>query len=448
MPGFTGEVNVSLGSPPSWVTANALVINSTSINGTLTLRLSNQAQFGSSQLSIVGLTLSGPEQSATLSMKVVTVKPVTSQYGSGLVYDTTKSLDSETLAALVSYANGTLHFSKTTSQLSGLEQGDVIVAPPNSTAIVPKGFLLTVLDTRNAGAAFFVDTRLAALTEAFQELHFGHNKPNGSTSSGVRSTPALAWHVTDDVTGLCASQITCVKLFDWKVQPDHLPADLGGGTTLDAYLDAKGYIYAYGDVSCCVSVDFGILFLGHEEAYAGITGSRGAQLNWYDDDLTTIASANIQIIPGLLWIDINLNLAGRAWGTLKEDVNANADQYFNLIFGPTYNGNLPSSLQSLCNTSGSGFDFCTYHNFQPPTPTFKIGNPHDVGDLIYGGSNGPTDTTPLVAIGPRLSADVDGIAGIAFALWAFVPDLDPIFRHRCFARSLDRYSRLEGPLLV
>jgi hypothetical protein len=420
MPGFNGEVNVSLGNPPGWVTANGLVINSTSINGTLTLRLSNQAQYGSSQLSIVGSSLSGPQQSATLSMKVVTVKPLASQYGSGMVYDTTKSLDSETLAALVSDTNGTLQFSKTTSQLNGLEQGDVIVAPPNSTAVVPKGFLLTVLNTQSSGAGVTVDTRPAAMTEVFQELHFGHTPPGGTTSTtSVQSASPFGPHPEDDVTNLCGSQLTCWTLFNWKVEPDNLPANLGGGATLDAYLVAKAYVYAYGDISCCVSIDFGLLALGHEEAYAGLKGSRGAQLNWPEQNLATITSVTIPILPPVLWIDVNLNLVGQASGILKEDVNANIDQYFNVILGPTYNGGMPSALQSYCSVSSNGFDFCSFHNFQPPKPTLQIGNPTVVGDTIYS-NGGSTVTWPIIAIGPQLSADVDGVAGISFTLWAFL----------------------------
>ena len=414
MPGFTGGVNVSLTNAPAWISANPIIINSTSINGTLTFHLSNQAQLGAYSLTITGTVATGLAQTAPISLKVVGIKQVASQYGSGVVYDTTKSLDPETLAALVSYANGTLQFSKSTTQLNGLEQGDVIVAPPNSTSVVPKGFLLTVLDTSNSGATVFVDTRLAALTEVFQELHFGHTPPNGTSTSGTYSAPSFNPTPNDDVTNLCASQITCVQLFNKKIEPTGFPADLGGGTTLDAYLEASAYAYAYGDISCCVNVDFGLLFLGHEEAYMGIKGSKGAQLNYHNNDIDTIASADIQIIPGLLWIDINLNLAGQASGILKEDVNANIDQFFNVIVGPTYNGGLPSALQSLCNTSTNGWDFCHYHDFQPPTPTFTVGLPTTTGD---GPQSNPT--WPLVEIGPSLSADVDGVVGLSFEIFVY-----------------------------
>ena len=417
MPGFNGGVNVSLTNPPAWLSANPIAINSTSLNGTLTFRLSNQAQYGSYRITLTGEAASGSSQTVPVSLKVVTVKQVTSQYGSGEVYDTTKSLDSNTLAVLVSYVNGTLQFSKTTPQLNGLEQGDVIVAPPNSTTVVPKGFLLTVLDTRSSSSTIFVDTRLAALTEAFQELHFGHTPPNSSDStSGALSAPLFDVSPTDDVTNLCASEISCWKLFDEKLSPSGFPANLGGDVTLDAYLEAKAYAYAYGDISCCVNVDFGLLFLGHEEAYMGIKGSKGSQLNYQDDDIDTIASANIQIFPGLLWIDINLNLAGQATGILKEDVNANIDQFLNVVVGVTYNGGLPGALQSLCNTSGSGFDFCHWSNFQPPTPTFNIGLPTVTND---GYQNQGTPTWPLIEIGPLLSADVDGIAGLSFEIFAY-----------------------------
>ena len=419
--GFNGGVNVSLANAPAWVSANPIVINSTSINGTLTILLSNQSQFGSYQLTVVGTAANGSSQTAPVSMKVVSVRPVTSQYGSALVFNTTKSLDSETLAALVSFANGTLQFSKTTPQLDSLDRGDVIVAPPNATKLVPKGFLLTVLGVRNVGDVVFVDTRLAALTEAFQELHFGHTPPLTSSSSGV-STLAIGSQPSDDVTNLCATEISCVTLFTWKVQPDNLPAHLSpngqGDVTLDAYIEASAYAYAYGDISCCsngVSVDFGLLALGHEEAYAGIKGSKGSVINWPDTELAKIVSANIQIFPGLLWIDVNVDLDGQGSGVLKEDVNANVDQFFNLIVGVTYNGGLPSSLQSLCNTSTSGFDFCHYHDFQPPTPTFNIGLPTDTGD---GPQSQPT--WPLIAIGPKLSADVDGVAGLSFEIFAYV----------------------------
>ncbi|MGO9645873.1 MAG: hypothetical protein ACLPY5_14150 [Candidatus Bathyarchaeia archaeon] len=420
MPGFNAGINVSLVNPPGWTSVNSLVINSTSINGTLTFQLTNQAQYGTYQLSVAGSVASGPGQTVPVSMKVVSVTPVTSQYGSGSVYDTTKSLDSGTLAALVSYVNGTLQFSKTTSQLDNLDVGDVIVAPPNTTQLVPKGFLLTVLDVRKAGETVLVDTRLAGLTEVFQELHFGHNPPI-SGSSGL-STSAIDSHPTDDVTNLC-NTITCVTLFNWKAQPDNLPAHLSptgqGDVTLDAYIKASAYAYAYGDISCCsngVSVDFGLLALAHEEAYAGIMGSRGSHIIWPDNVLTTITSVNIQIFPGLLWIDINLNLDGQGSGILKEDVNANIDQYFNVIVGPTYNGGLPSAVQSYCEISGSGWDFCHYHDFLPPTTTFTIGLPTTTGDTY---PQGGQPDWPMIAIGPKLSADVDGVAGLSFELFAY-----------------------------
>jgi len=417
MPGYNGGVNVSVVNPPAWVTVNPIEINSTSVNGTLTVLFSNQAQFGSYELYVMGTAAAGPSQTVMVAMKVVSVRPVASPYGTAAVYETTKTLDSETLASLVSFTNGTLQFSKDTPQLDNLDRGDVLVAPPHATGVVPKGFLLTVLDVQKENGVVLVDTRLAALVEVFKELHFGHSMANtASSSSGDgTSTTALRMAPTDDVTDLCASQISCWTLFNTQLGTND---SLGGDAKLGATLTLKGYLYAYGDISCCVSVDFGLLFLGHEEAFAGLSGSAGTQLNWSDDDIMQIVPpVTIQIFPGLLWIDIDLNLAGHASGTLKEDVNANIDQYFNLIAGPTFDGGLPSSLQSLCNTSGSGFDFCHYHDFQPPTPNLNIGLPTIGGDLW---PQGGQPDWPVVAIGPSLSGDVDDVAGVTFDAFAYL----------------------------
>ena len=53
-------------------------------------------------------------------MKVVGVKTVASNLASGVVYDTTKVLDADTLKALSSYQDGTFTFSAITPQLQSL----------------------------------------------------------------------------------------------------------------------------------------------------------------------------------------------------------------------------------------------------------------------------------------------------------------------------------------
>jgi hypothetical protein len=413
VPGYVGEVDVALANPPAWISAKPIVINSTSVNGTLTVVLTNEAQKGTYQLGIIGTASGSSSQTTTIPMRVVGVNPISSTYGSALVYETTKVLGPSTLQDLVGFTNGTLEFSKSTPQLDGLNPGDVIVATPNSTKLAPHGFLQTVLNIRKQNGNVYVDTRIAALVEVFQELHFGHLPGNSTGSSGGVSASSISPSQENDVTSLCAGTLSCVSLFDFKVQPNHLPANLGGDVTLNAYIEAKAFLYAYGDISCCVNVDFGLLVLGHEEAYAGISGSAGSQLNWDEDNLAEIIPPiTIPILPPFLWLDINLNLAGHAAGTLKSNVNANVDQYLNLVLGPTFDGGMPSSLQDLCHVKSSGFDFCTYSNFQPPTPKADISLPT--------GSDFTVDDIPRISFGPRLSADVDGVAGLAFELDAMV----------------------------
>lgn len=99
--GFTADVNVTLLNAPSWITPPTLVINSTAVNGSLAVPLSKEAPKGSYQLTVVGTAQGSSAQTVMVSLKVVGVKPLTSARGSALVYDTTKILDGETLAALV-----------------------------------------------------------------------------------------------------------------------------------------------------------------------------------------------------------------------------------------------------------------------------------------------------------------------------------------------------------
>ena len=200
--GFRSEVDVALANPPSWVAVNfnPLIINPTSRNATLVIVLTKDAPKGSYNFTLVGTAQGSATQSVAFQMKVVSVSPVTSDYGSALVYETTKILDSTTLAALVSYQNGTLSFRQSTPQLGGLQRGDVLVVPPKTSQIVPNGILRFVLDIRNEGGALLLNTRQAGLAEAFQELHFGQPPSATSSGGGLGPSSARSFHPYAGVT--------------------------------------------------------------------------------------------------------------------------------------------------------------------------------------------------------------------------------------------------------
>src|SRR5208337_2068403 len=202
--GFTSDVNVTLLNPPNWISAATLVLNSTSVNGTMAVPLSKQALKGSYQLTVVGTAQGSADQTSTVSLKVVDVNPVTSPRGYALVYETTKTLDAGTLAGLVSFVNGTFQFSHSTSLLDGLQPGDVIAASFNETPILPHGFLRTVLDVRQQNGGVFVDTREASLLEAAQEIEFGVKGSSsiGSSGTSVSSVGLQPENAIDACNGL------------------------------------------------------------------------------------------------------------------------------------------------------------------------------------------------------------------------------------------------------
>ena len=283
-------------------------------------------------------------------MKVVSVSPVTSDYGSALVYETTKILDSTTLAALVSYQNGTLSFRQSTPQLGGLQRGDVLVVPPKASQIVPNGILRFVLDIRNEGSALLLDTRQAGLAEAFQELHFGQPPSATSSGGGLGPSSARSFHPYAGVTK---------TLLQGDYTPPDSPYSIGGDAKFSlGPLTYDANLWAYADIDwggCNVSGNFpnynvdchgprlsdaGLLFQADEHASVSLTGSAGSKLFFDKDNLLKDPLYNdaIVIIPGLVWIHVTVKLHGHAEGTLKQDINLGVDQQFHMTEGPYYDG--------------------------------------------------------------------------------------------------------------
>ena len=341
--GFRGEVDVALANQPSWVQANPLIINSTSRNATLIIVLSKDAPKGSYSLTVVGTAQDSAKQSVMFQMKVVSVTPVTSDSGSALVYETTKILDSATLAALVSYQNGTLSFRQSTPQLEDIAPGDVLAVPPKASQIAPNGILRFVLDKQDEGGAILLKTRQAGLAEAFQELHFG--QPPNATGSGAGLGPA-----SSRISSRYGKNYTTAS---WRLHATrYAPFSIGGDVKFNLGLTYDASLWGYLDISWagCDSVtschgprvdDAGLIFQATEHAYISLTGSAGSTLKWDKDNILKDPLYNdaIIIIPYLLWLHITVNLHGHAQGTLKQDINLGVDQQFILNEGPYYDHN-------------------------------------------------------------------------------------------------------------
>jgi hypothetical protein len=102
--------------------------------------------------------------------------------------DTTKQVDTETASALsaVSADGSTLTFSGTTTQLSGLEPGDVLCLGVSD--LTPNGLLRSVISVEESGGDVIVTTEQATLEEAVQEGHLGFS---GTLDSGEIIPTAL-----------------------------------------------------------------------------------------------------------------------------------------------------------------------------------------------------------------------------------------------------------------
>jgi len=88
--------------------------------------------------------------------------------GEVIIPPTTKVMDTATRAALDSVgADGTLYFNASTSVLSGLEVGDVVVSEPTEAA--PYGLLRKVVAVRSEGGRTVVETEGALLVEAVHQ---------------------------------------------------------------------------------------------------------------------------------------------------------------------------------------------------------------------------------------------------------------------------------------
>ena len=375
-----------------------LVLNSTSVNGTMAVPLSNQALKGSYQLTVVGTAQGSADQTSTVSLKVVDVNPVTSPRGYALVYETTKTLDAGTLAALVSFVNGTFQFSHSTSLLDGLQPDDVITASFNQTPILPHGFLRTVLNVRQQSGGVLVDTREASLLEAAQEIEFGVKGSSsvGSSGTSVRSIGLQPESVID----ACNSLTVCEPLYNQAWQPlgangqnlcsTTCDSNFYVGETLQISLGAGGHI-SWSGIDWVVAGLF-----GHEEADAKIKGSAGDQFTWHNDNIQTLYSKDIGIIPPILNFHIEVDLAGRAFGTLLENVNTGIDQTYDLVLAVTDNANgAPSGIQAYC--QGGGWNLCA-KSMPTLTHNIHIEPPRNPGSSCSPGSSGDCRGLRLVLV--------------------------------------------------
>ena len=340
--GFSGPIRVEVLNPPSWVTYTSLTLNSTDTNATFAIGASQNAPLTELNLTIRASSAGTADQYSVIDVKVVGVSNVTSEFGSGVAYDTTKVLDGDTLKSLRSYQNGTFTFTTLTPQLQSLERGDVILVPPSATNTAQSGLMRLVLSTSEEGGEFVVQTNQATLFDEFQTLDVGGGSLNVTASELAASGGLGPAQATGNILSRSRPDVTIdniwITLFDASigVTGRNIGGDVmfSGEGKLVAKLGPAIHIHMCDYVVPCLTM-FKLHLIFLEDVDVSLTGSAGSQLNW-EESVDTLASGNIPILGPLLWVDYSLTLDGTASGPLNQNIDGSWHQTYSVELGPTW----------------------------------------------------------------------------------------------------------------
>ena len=372
--GFSGPVRIEVVNPPSWVIYIPLTLNATDTNSTFAVGASKNAPVTELNLTVRASSAGSVDQVATIDMKVVGVQPVTSNIGSGVVYDTTKVLDADTMKALSAYQNGTFTFSTVTPQLRNLARGDVMIIPPSATSLANDGLMRLVVTAAQEGSNFVVETRQATLFDEFQTLDIGTESAGsangtytGQSISGLGGSQAKAPSSASFDLKPALNIDPWITLFDASVS--FSAGDIGNGATFSGYggLTAKlapsihihmcDYI-----IPCLTMLKLHLNFL--IGATLSLKGNAGSQLNWHGTLQNLAGPVKISLLDDLLWLNFDVTLDGIAYGPLNQDIDGTWSLSYSVEMGPTWdddNGwswyqvnNGPSMDKNLQISLGSG----------------------------------------------------------------------------------------------
>jgi len=340
--GFSGAVKIEIVNPPSWITYNAMTVDTTVSNATFAIIASQDAPKTELNLTVRASSAGAADQVATLDMKVVGVSTVTSDHGSAVLYDTTKFLDTDTLKSLTAYSNGTFVFSAVTPQLQSLARGDVMVVQPSSTPLAKFGLVRLVLSVTREGGGVIVQTIQATLFDELQQLHVGF----GNATSVQAAPGSLAPAAIPDNPNLPTGTTPNVVFEDWfTLYSGHFGTGgersiPGGDVTFSADAGIGVELGPMIDIAWSVghpipSLDQARLNVIYwEDLTLAVKGSAGSQLNYEDDNLQQLYYGSIPLVPGV-WLVISATLEGKASGTLQQNINGYFHQGMNYEMGPT-----------------------------------------------------------------------------------------------------------------
>jgi len=402
--GFSGAVKIEIVNPPSWITYNAMTVDTTVSNATFAIIASQDAPKTELNLTVRASSAGAADQVATLDMKVVGVSTVTSDHGSAVLYDTTKFLDTDTLKSLTAYSNGTFVFSAVTPQLQSLARGDVMVVQPSSTPLAKFGLVRLVLSVTREGGGVIVQTIQATLFDELQQLHVGF----GNATSVQAAPGSLAPAAIPDNPNLPTGTTPNVVFEDWfTLYSGHFGTGgersiPGGDVTFSADAGIGVELGPMIDIAWSVghpipSLDQARLNVIYwEDLTLAVKGSAGSQLNYEDDNLQQLYYGSIPLVPGV-WLVISATLEGKASGTLQQNINGYFHQGMNYEMGPTYSSDEGWFFYYRCNSETRG-------ECDPPTfdnPQFSIS------------AGSGSDAT--IELGPMVKVSVDADIGVADA---------------------------------
>jgi hypothetical protein len=402
--GFSGSVTIELVNAPSWLTCTPLTLGAANSNGTLVVIASQDAPMVQLNVTVKASSPNVADQVATLETKVVGVHKVTSQYGSAVVYDTTKIIDADTLKALNSYSNGVFSFSAMTSQLRSLARGDVLVVPPSSTGLAKSGLMRLVLSLTQQGGVV-VQTVQATVFDELQEVRVGMDGSTHSAASGTagvfRMPSDRAFSGSRDPQGWFEYG-GVFTLYDQQFELG--PANIGGDTTFNFHGGITVSLLPGIDISGVFHLAaFKMHIAFAEDLTFSLQGSSGSNLNWEEPDLQTLFDDQIPIIPGILWVSVKASLEGRASGNLNQNINLNMQEAFFYELGPTYD-------------DGSWYFYYRCNSQNPAWILQECNQP--TFDRTFTISPG-TGSDAKLGIGPRIQIGVNGDVGLASgAGWA------------------------------
>jgi hypothetical protein len=357
-PGFTAAVNVTVVNPPTWLIYRPISILSSVRSGTLGIAAAKDAPKGKTELTLLATAPNSASQTTTLLMKVAGSYNFTRPGARGEVYDTTKTLDNQTIRTLVSYSNGTVTFSQPTPQLQTLDVGDVILLLPETSTVVPRGFSRKVLNVQNSGGQVQVFTQQASLLDEFVTLRLGVRTPTNSTgaSSGT-STSSIA--PQDGEPKTCPDDRSSGTF--WLYGPNTV-----GPSNLQVAKEGSILVTAQLNWGICVHVAIGISvhwdscfnnpwpFSGQTcpIPYPGLDDAELTLQGYGNGDFELNAKAHSVIdwsetdklaggtiwIPGVpIWFDFELDLQEVVKGNMgSHDVDMKASLHTGIIEGPAY----------------------------------------------------------------------------------------------------------------